>query len=251
MRNYKLTGIVIKRINVHEADRIITFFSRGKGLVDLKAKGVRKITGKLKGALELFTKSDLELVKGKNLDVITGAQHKESFPQIRGSLLNTSALYYMTESLINLLSKEQAEEEIYQLFVKTLYFLNREKITKIKRQLLIVNFLMKLLMFSGYQPELFDCLNCTNKISSGKKYFDPVQGGVVCLKCQNEGEIEITDTGLKLMRLLLKKELSEIEKVKIPKQEIERTANTVNTFIENILEKNIKSKGFLSEVNHA
>ncbi len=251
MRNYKLSGVVIKRINVHEADRIITFFSKEKGLIDLKAKGVRKITGKLKGALELFTRSDLELAKGKNLDVITGAQQKESFPQIRESLLNTSALYYITESLINLLSREQVEKRIYQLFIKTLNLLNQKKITKAERQLLIINFLMKLLTLSGYQPELFNCLNCADRINSGKKYFDLVQGGVVCSKCKSGGEVKITDRSLKLMRFLLKKEFFEIERIKIPGKEVERTANIINIFIENILEKNIKSKSFLSEVNHA
>lgn len=251
MRNYKLTGVVIKRMNVHEADRIITFFSKEKGLVDLKAKGVRKITGKLKGALELFTKSDLELAQGKSLDVITGAQHQESFGKVRDSLLSTSALYYITESLINFLNEEQQEKEIYALFLKTLHLLNRENIDKTKRQLLIANFLIKLLKFSGYEPELYSCLKCSSKINSDKKFFHPIQGGVICGSCQPKKGIRLTDSSLKLMRLLSDKELSEIKKIKIPLREVKKTADIINTFIESIIERDIKSKDFLSEVHYA
>ena len=49
-------AVVIKAINLREADKIITFFSRDFGKIQGVAKGVRKIKTKYSGKLELFNR---------------------------------------------------------------------------------------------------------------------------------------------------------------------------------------------------
>jgi len=105
MRNYRLTGIIVHRINVGEADRLIIFFSRERGLVTVRAKGVRKIKGKLKGALELFRYSTIELARGRSIDVITGAQISKPFDSFRTNLTDTSVAFYLSEAIVGLMAE--------------------------------------------------------------------------------------------------------------------------------------------------
>ena len=56
-RVYKTEAIIIKRVKLGEADRIITFYTPHLGKLQGVAKGVRKITSKLGGHLEPFTRS--------------------------------------------------------------------------------------------------------------------------------------------------------------------------------------------------
>jgi len=79
MRSYKTEGIVLKRINYGEADRILTIYTKRHGKIRAIAKGVRKLTSRKAGSLELFNNVVLFLVKGKNLDIITEAQTVDLF----------------------------------------------------------------------------------------------------------------------------------------------------------------------------
>src|ERR1700691_3575599 len=58
-------GIVLKRVNYGEADRIVTFLTPERGKLSLMARGVRKVKSKLAGGIELFSVSDLTFIEGR------------------------------------------------------------------------------------------------------------------------------------------------------------------------------------------
>ena len=96
-RSYKTEVIVLKRINFGEADRLVTVFSKSHGKQRLVAKGIRKITSRKKGHLELFTQVQLQVAKGKNLDLITEAATVNSFPKLRHNLNRVRIAYLLAE----------------------------------------------------------------------------------------------------------------------------------------------------------
>ena len=73
IRSYKATAIILKRTNFSEADRLITIFTKKHGKLTLIAKGIRKLTSRKKGHLELFTLAQLQIAKTKSIDIITEA----------------------------------------------------------------------------------------------------------------------------------------------------------------------------------
>ena len=75
---YKTEAIIIKRMNLGEADRIVTAFSRDFGKIRFVAKGVRRIKSKFGGSVEPFYKSELLIVNGKSLDILSNAEIKET-----------------------------------------------------------------------------------------------------------------------------------------------------------------------------
>ena len=77
--SFKTEGIILKRMNYGEADRILTIYTLHHGKIRAMAKGVRKLQSRKAGSLELFNHSVLFLIKGKNLDLVTEAQTIDLF----------------------------------------------------------------------------------------------------------------------------------------------------------------------------
>ncbi|PIZ97846.1 MAG: DNA repair protein RecO, partial [Candidatus Levybacteria bacterium CG_4_10_14_0_2_um_filter_35_8] len=57
MNSYKTEGIVIKRRNLGEADKILTIFTKRYGKIQVKAPGIRKINSRRSPHVELLNYS--------------------------------------------------------------------------------------------------------------------------------------------------------------------------------------------------
>ena len=145
-RSYKLEAIILKRINFSEADRLITVFSKNHGRVVLVAKGVRKITSRKKGHLELFTHVKLQVAKTKGLGIITEAETITNFSKLGQNLNRARIAYLLAELIDKMTAEEQEQEEVFYLLLDSLVTLNSQKATKN----FILNFEVSLLEFLGF-----------------------------------------------------------------------------------------------------
>ena len=73
-RTYQTEAVIIKKVKLGEADRILTLYTPHLGKIQGVAKGVRRPRSKLAGHLELLTHSQVSLARGRNLDTIIGSQ---------------------------------------------------------------------------------------------------------------------------------------------------------------------------------
>src|SRR5436190_21162003 len=104
-------------MDLGEADRIVTFFSRDEGKIRAVAKGVRRTTSRSAGHLEPFTLSDVMFAVGRELDVVSQADTLESFRQVREDLVLTTHAYYLAE-VVDLLTEEREENRaIFDILV--------------------------------------------------------------------------------------------------------------------------------------
>ncbi|TME36567.1 MAG: DNA repair protein RecO, partial [Chloroflexi bacterium] len=107
-RLYRTPAVILKRTDLGEADRIVTFFSRDVGKIRAVAKGVRRTTSRSAGHLEPFTLSDVMFAVGRELDVISQADTLEAFREIREDLELTTHAYYLAE-VVDLLTEDRLE----------------------------------------------------------------------------------------------------------------------------------------------
>ena len=63
---YQTEGIVLNRMEVGEADRILTVFTKEFGMLRLFARGVRRVSSKLNKFLNLFSYGRFGFVSGKD-----------------------------------------------------------------------------------------------------------------------------------------------------------------------------------------
>ncbi|MFQ5886561.1 MAG: DNA repair protein RecO, partial [Anaerolineae bacterium] len=82
-RLYRAEAIVLRRMNLGEADRLLTLYTPEWGKIRVVAKGVRKPTSRKAGHLELFTHSRLLIAKGRSLDIVTQAETITPFLPLR------------------------------------------------------------------------------------------------------------------------------------------------------------------------
>lgn len=119
-RTYKTEGIVLKRVNFGEADRILTIFTKHYGRIKAMAKGVRKLKSRKAGSLELFNHVGLFLSEGKDLDLITEAEIINSFANLRQNLGGVGHAFQMVEVVDRLTAEREKSEPVFDLLLEAL-----------------------------------------------------------------------------------------------------------------------------------
>lgn len=126
MKHYRLEGIVIKRVNYKEADRIIVLFSKEAGKVKILGKGVRKIISRRSSHLEIFSYVKVFVKEGRYLPYITEAELIYGFSQLRKNLRKVVIAYHLCEIINALLPEREKNENIFYLLVDTLHKIENE-----------------------------------------------------------------------------------------------------------------------------
>lgn len=114
MAEFRTVGIVLKRQNYGEADRICRIFTREFGLVAALAKGVKKVKSRRAGAFEFLSESELRLYRRTGeLFLVTEAVSRRPFPT--DDLLTLKVAYCAAEWLLALLPLEKPSPQVYAL----------------------------------------------------------------------------------------------------------------------------------------
>lgn len=242
--NNKTAGIVIKRSNLGEADRILTIFTERFGKIKAIAKGVRKTTSKLGGYLEPFILLDLELHEGKTFYTVTGASVVKNFPTLHTDLNKIAKAFYIGEMIDRFLEEHQKNPTSFQILIEVL-----ESIEESREDLILRIFELKLIESAGFSPELRNCVHCREKLTIGRNFWDNIEGGVICENCQhkfNHGE-PISDNAIKALRVVEGESFDLAKKFK-PDIKIRQELDAILTdYVESILEREIKSRRFLGQ----
>lgn len=108
-------GIVLKRFNFGEADRIVTLYSLEKGKLTVLAKSVRKITSSRKASVEPGVEAKFFMVLGKSFPLLTETKHLLSpLPPSPGLIRLTQTLQIL-EVVDNLTVEGEPNEAVYHL----------------------------------------------------------------------------------------------------------------------------------------
>src|SRR5207253_1529283 len=155
-RLYRTPAVILKRMDLGEADRIVTLYTRDVGKVRAVAKGVRRAVSRSAGHLEPFTLSDVLFAVGRELDVISQADSLEAFRGVREDLELTTHAYYLAE-VVDLLTEDRMENRaVFDVLVDGLHNLGAAA----EARLVLIVFQLKLLDALGYRPELRECVSC-------------------------------------------------------------------------------------------
>jgi DNA repair protein RecO (recombination protein O) len=93
-RTYRAEAIVLRTWDLGEADRILVLFTRHFGKVRVVAKGIRRTTSRMAGHAEPLTHATYQLARGRELDVLTGAEARAIYPSLREDLDRIAAGWY-------------------------------------------------------------------------------------------------------------------------------------------------------------
>lgn len=125
MRTHKIEGIVVKRRNLGEADRVLTILSKEFGKISVKAPGVRRIPSRRSSHVELLNHSQFTLYSGSKtfMPIVTEAQTLEDFSSIKDNLNKIGYAYYICELINGLCAYNQENKSVFFHLKSTLYAL--------------------------------------------------------------------------------------------------------------------------------
>ena len=243
-RTYQTEAIIIKKIKLGEADRILTLYTPHLGKIRGVAKGVRRPRSKLAGHLELITHSQVSLARGRNLDTIIGSHTIDSFLPLKSDLWLTSCALYVTE-LINQFAAEHVENySLFQLLLEIMHHLCQSG----DNELVLRYFEMHLLNQVGYRPKLQQCVSCRSPLKPvTTNAFSPTDGGVLCPKCRQRRSLTypLSVNALKVLRLLQSSNYATASKLKMNPELSHELAEVMSHYIEYLLDREVKSAVWL------
>lgn len=138
-----MEGIVLKRKNSGEADRILTVLSRELGKMKVKAPGVRRITSRRSSHIELLNCSQFTLYSSSKsfMPIVTEAQTLDDFSKIKRDLRKIGLALYACELVNGLCADNQENRETFFLLKNVLIKLSVEEspgelVSRFERELL-------------------------------------------------------------------------------------------------------------------
>src|SRR3954452_17077110 len=234
-RTYRVEAVVLRRIDFGEADRVLVLYTRERGKLPVVAKGVRRISSRMAGHLELFTQSELQLAKGANPDVVTQAETRNPFRAVREDLTKTSTAYLIAE-LADALTEEALEQpELFDLLTATFRALGATD----DPRLVAVHYQLRLLDVAGFRPVLLHCVNCQADLAPGRNVFSAFLGGALCPHC-GPGEPSahpIDSDVLKVLRNLQRAGLPGSVHFRVPEMTMREVERTLRDLIERHTER--------------
>lgn len=245
-RVYRTEGVVLRRHDLGETDRILTIYTRGHGKVRAVAKGVRKPSSRKAGHVELFARVDLLIARGRSLDIVTQAELLDGFPTLRDDLVRTTYAAHFVELVDAVTEDNDPSPSMYALLVAGLSWLCAT--TDLRRT--ARTYELHLLDLAGYRPELHNCVVCGKPVKPEDQYFSAATGGVICPRCGAErgtGQ-RISLNALKVLRYLQSQSFEAIEQLNLSEgvqKEIERLLH--ETLVTH-LERRLKSVAFLDRL---
>jgi len=144
MPAFTTDGLILKRSNFGEADRVITTLTNRFGKISLIARGVRRIKSRRAGNVEVLNLVKLHLFKAKSY-TLTEAESIETFPKLKENLVLSTVGFHIIELVDRLVPIEQKNARLFDLTVAVLKILEESP-----RQIFIRAFEVKLLGILGF-----------------------------------------------------------------------------------------------------
>jgi len=236
--HYRSRAFVLKKTDRGEADQVFTVFTQRFGALKVLAKSVRKISSKLRGGAPLFSISEIEFIQGKAYKTLTDAILVEDFENVKKDLARLKIAFKISEVFDQLVKAPEREEKIWQLLREVFQNLNSLQFKAYSLQLLYYYFLWNLLSILGYQPELYKCLICGEKLKPENLFFCQ-GGGIVCSSCYKKKKLKalkIDPNIVKILREIFKKNFRHLSKLKIKKEYLKPLKKISDFYLSVVLE---------------
>lgn len=210
MRGIKVEGVILKRRNLGEADRILTVFTLQKGKISVLAKGVRRITSRRSGNVEVLNRCLMYLHQAKTFLILTEASSLDTYPKLKEDLTLATYAFHIIELVDKLTAENQENRSLYEDLVNVL-----QKFSRNPRQILVRAFEAKILSNLGF-------------ISFREMKESGVVEGIL-------SKLEVLSW-------------DEIEKLQINQKQALELERSLQYHVERVIEGRLKSKQFLKKI---
>jgi DNA repair protein RecO (recombination protein O) len=248
-RLYKTEGIVLRSMDLGEADRVLTVLTPRLGKLRVIAKGIRKPRSRLGGGLEPFSDVHLVLAVGRTFDVVTQIALEDPHLGLRNDLHSTATAWYLVELADRFCEGGADSHGAFVLLAQGLAALDAAP-DEVSRAVVARWYELALLDAMGFRPELRRCLECGAEIEPDGNAFSPAGGGVVCPQCSHAALAArpVSADALKILRHLQRSPLVGVLRLRLATALHREVERLLHATVSAVLERELRSRDFLEEV---
>lgn len=242
---YKTEGIVIRRTNLGEADRIVTLFTPDHGKIAAAARGARRPGSRFAGRLELFTHLRALLAHGRTLDVISQVEVIDPFAAIRGDLGRMGAASFVAEVTDRATPEREGQRSIYAALRHALRL-----VASGDAQLAAMWYGAQVLALSGYAPVVERCVVCGKPLRGGAA-FSPALGGALCAtdRARDAGAVPASAVALAAIGFLLEAPAGALRRIRVDRRQRAEVEALLRRDLEYRLEARLKSPPVIERIS--
>ncbi|HET8569638.1 MAG TPA: DNA repair protein RecO [Candidatus Limnocylindria bacterium] len=246
-RTYRAEAIVLKTLDLGEADRILTLLTRHFGKVRVVAKGIRRPTSRMAGHVEPLSHSTFQLYRGRELDVLTGATLLAPYHAMREDLVRIAAGWYVAELADRLTVDRAPAAPTFDLVETALRHLDARR----SPGLVCRWFDLHLLDRSGFRPELGRCVQCRGELAETAHIWSPEAGGVICGGCVRAPiapGIPLSVRALKSLRFLIVSDFDAAARLRVDDALGHELERALRGFLQHVLDRDVASARLMDDI---
>lgn len=238
-------ALILRTWPFHEADLLVTLFTRAEGKVRGVAKAAKRSKRRFGGALEPLThviahweeKEKQELVRLDSCDIISSPlTHEMNYPRV-------VALSYVAEVIDQLLPDREPSDDIFRLTLAVVNHLRSGSIW-----LPLTYFDLWTVRLIGLLPDLNACVMCGAVLDGSKAYFHPLADGLLCGDDKRLASTEISIDSRALAAEMFRAPLDKLNRTAWPRGRAADLRRFLAQRIERHIEKKLVTAAMLERV---
>lgn len=197
-RTVNETAWVLRRRPFGETDALLDLYGQTLGRFTARAPAARKPGSRKSGHVDLFSQVRLGLAQGQTWWIITQAESRTWFPELRTSVPAYLAASTLGELVLRMVPEGEQLPGLYPLLTQSFTAIARHPqgprwVPHIAT--------WALLRLAGFGPDWTRCIRCGVTLPPGRlKYLDIREGGVRCAACGHSGLPHLSDKAWTVLR---------------------------------------------------
>jgi DNA repair protein RecO (recombination protein O) len=240
----KTRGIVLRRIDLNEADQIVTILTENEGKISLLAKGSRRLKSKFCGRIEPFYHLSLNYYQGRDLGYLDEAEILDVFAPLEYNLKTKGILFFMAEITAKLVAEGQECNDTYTLLKDCL-----SQFEENSSEVILLGFMVKLLTQLGFMASWNICSRSNQAINLSQPYYLSLRDASVIRSGYAESaDLRLTPSVIKWVNYMQKEGFQNLKKVRPSHGEQAEVTFIMQRVFGNILNYPFRSEAFLHAV---
>lgn len=244
---YKIEGVVLRRRNLGEADRLVTVLSRDRGKLTFVARGARRPRSRLGGRLEPPTRFRALVAEGRTLDVVSQVEVLDAHARLRDDLERMTAAAVVLELADQGLADRHPHPDVYRVLLDALSLAEAGAV-----DLAGLWFAARLLVLTGHRPAVRRCVVCRGRLQ-GPVAWTSTLGGCVHTACRprDPQAVPVSPAAVALIAFLLDARPAAVRRLAPPSADLVAAAEILRMYAEVCWETKLRAPGVAGQLRAA
>ena len=238
-------GVVLRERAVGEQDKFIDILTKERGVIELSAKGSRKINAKTGSSAQLFAYSRFCAAQRGERLYLNSAEPIHIFYGLRSSLSKVSLASYFADILRFCIGEETDSGEVMRLFLNVLHYLEKDLRSE---AMLKAVFELRLMSEIGFMPDITACLGCGD-FEPARLFFSVDDGSFMCSSCAGgSGEFPAELPLLRTVRHIVLSPQERLFNFKVSDRDQESLSEFAELYLTTHLERSFRTLDFYKSI---